>query len=149
MAFGNATKGDLKKISGGGGSGGTTNYNDLSNKPSINGVTLSGNKTSSDLQISGSITIDDITTDILDSTKKVDVTEYKAFWFLYQDTANPVQTISSGMYVMSAMTDGMRLLCSTTNNYCVYDVHVASGEIYLTKSPDGTPMDIYKVYGIK
>lgn len=53
MAFGNATKGYVKKHSGGGGGGGTTNYNDLSNKPSINGVTLSGNKTSEDLGISG------------------------------------------------------------------------------------------------
>lgn len=35
----------------GGGSGGTTNYNDLTNKPSINGVTLEGNKTSEDLGI--------------------------------------------------------------------------------------------------
>lgn len=35
---------------GGGGTGG--NYNDLQNKPSINGVTLSGNKTTSDLGIS-------------------------------------------------------------------------------------------------
>ena len=35
---------------GGGGTGG--NYNDLENKPSINGVTLSGNKTTSDLGIS-------------------------------------------------------------------------------------------------
>ena len=33
----------------GGGGGGTSNYNDLSNKPQINGVTLTGNKTSSDL----------------------------------------------------------------------------------------------------
>ena len=32
-------------------SGGTSNYNDLTNKPSINGVTLSGNKTTSDLGI--------------------------------------------------------------------------------------------------
>ena len=31
--------------------GGTTNYNDLDNKPSINGVTLSGNKTASDLMV--------------------------------------------------------------------------------------------------
>lgn len=31
------------------GSGGTTDYDDLSNKPSINGVTLSGSKTASDL----------------------------------------------------------------------------------------------------
>lgn len=36
---------------GGGGGGGTTNYNDLSNKPSINSVTLSGNVTSDQLGI--------------------------------------------------------------------------------------------------
>lgn len=33
---------------------GTTDYTDLSNKPSVNGVTLVGNKTSDDLHISGS-----------------------------------------------------------------------------------------------
>lgn len=33
------------------GSGGTTNYNDLENKPSINGVELIGNKTSGDLKM--------------------------------------------------------------------------------------------------
>lgn len=53
MAFGNATKGYVKKHSGGGGGGGTTNYSELSNKPQINGVTLDGNKTSEDLGISG------------------------------------------------------------------------------------------------
>lgn len=37
--------------SGGGGSGGTTNYNALENKPSVNGVTLTGNKTTEDLNI--------------------------------------------------------------------------------------------------
>lgn len=37
----------------GGGGGGTSNYNQLNNKPSINGVTLQGNKTSADLNISG------------------------------------------------------------------------------------------------
>lgn len=39
-------------IGGGGGSTGTTNYNDLTNKPTINGVEVSGNKTSADLNIS-------------------------------------------------------------------------------------------------
>ncbi len=39
---------DLPTIAGGGG-GGTNNYNELLNKPQINGTTLSGNKTSSDL----------------------------------------------------------------------------------------------------
>ena len=42
--------------SGGSGSTGTTNYNDLTNKPKINGVELSGNKTSSDLKISSETT---------------------------------------------------------------------------------------------
>lgn len=44
---------ELKEVieAGGGGGGGTTNYNALSNKPSINGVTLQGNKTTSDLNI--------------------------------------------------------------------------------------------------
>lgn len=39
---------DIADNAGGGGSG-TSNYNDLSNKPSINNTTLSGNKTSSEL----------------------------------------------------------------------------------------------------
>ena len=34
-------------------SGGTSDYSELTNKPSINGVTLTGNKTSADLGISG------------------------------------------------------------------------------------------------
>ena len=39
----------LKK--GGGGGGGTSNYNDLTNLPQVNGITLQGNKTSTDLGI--------------------------------------------------------------------------------------------------
>lgn len=35
----------------GGGAGGTTNYDDLTNKPKVNGIILSGNKTSADLGI--------------------------------------------------------------------------------------------------
>ena len=39
---------------GGGGGGGTSDYSALSNKPRINSVTLSGNKTSSDLGLQSS-----------------------------------------------------------------------------------------------
>lgn len=47
-----STNWQVYKLSeGGSGGGGTTNYNDLTNKPSINGVTLSGNKTTNDLGI--------------------------------------------------------------------------------------------------
>lgn len=38
-----------RKPLGGGGGGGTDNYNNLSNKPSVNGVTLSGDKTATEL----------------------------------------------------------------------------------------------------
>lgn len=43
--------GSTMTISSSGGGGGSTNYNDLSNKPSINNVTLSGNKSLTDLGI--------------------------------------------------------------------------------------------------
>lgn len=43
---------ELKQvIEAGGGGGGTTNYNNLSNKPQVNGITLSGNKTAADLSL--------------------------------------------------------------------------------------------------
>ena len=41
---------------GSGGDGGTTNYNDLSNKPILNGVEISGDKTSADYKISAQVT---------------------------------------------------------------------------------------------
>lgn len=44
-----------------GGSGGTSDYNDLSNKPKINGVELKGNKSLSDLGIKQEYTASDIT----------------------------------------------------------------------------------------
>lgn len=58
MAFGNATKGYVKKHAGGGGGGSvTTDYPALTNKPSINGIELLGNKTSADLGISGGVSV--------------------------------------------------------------------------------------------
>ena len=38
-------------MNGGGGEGGTSNYNDLQNKPTLNGVTIEGDKTSEDYGI--------------------------------------------------------------------------------------------------
>ena len=49
-------------LSNGGGSGGTSNYEDLSNKPAINSTTLSGNKSLSDLGIQA----------VIDSNNKLD-----------------------------------------------------------------------------
>lgn len=46
---------------GGGSGGGTTDYTALSNKPQINGVTLTGNKTSGDLKLQSALNISDKT----------------------------------------------------------------------------------------
>jgi len=43
--------GAINELEAGGGGGGTSNYNDLTNKPQVNSVTLSGDKTSSDLKV--------------------------------------------------------------------------------------------------
>lgn len=57
--------------SGGGGTGGTDNYADLSHKPSINGVELSGNKTAAALGLgtytkpSGGIPASDIASGVI------------------------------------------------------------------------------------
>lgn len=62
----------------GGGGGGTSNYNDLSNKPSINGNTLRGNKTASELGLgtyskpSGGIPKSDLTSAVQTSLGKAD-----------------------------------------------------------------------------
>lgn len=56
---------DQLEAGGGGGGGGTTNYNELSNKPSIAGQQLVGNKTLSDL---GAATPSDITNAFSPST---------------------------------------------------------------------------------
>lgn len=50
-----------EKVYVGDGTGGTSNYNDLENKPQINGVPLEGNKTSKDLGIKQEYTANDIT----------------------------------------------------------------------------------------
>lgn len=52
---------------GGSGSGGTTDYNALTNKPSINGITLTGNKTPLDLGITFTIPISEPTNKVLGS----------------------------------------------------------------------------------
>ena len=55
---------ELKKvIEEGGGGGGTTNYNALSNKPQINDVELSGNKSLDDLGIQSELTFDSTPTE--------------------------------------------------------------------------------------
>lgn len=69
-----------KEQGSGGGGGGSTDYTDLSNKPQINGTTLTGNKTTSDLSLPDSLEdMDDVEiTDVEDGqTLKWDETASK------------------------------------------------------------------------
>ena len=72
------TEKGIKINSTGGGSGGTSDYTDLTNKPSINNVTLIGNKTSSDLGLgtyskpSGGIPSTDLASAVQTSLGKAD-----------------------------------------------------------------------------
>ena len=68
----------LKK--GGGGGGGTSNYNELSNLPQINGITLQGNKSSSDLEIPNLVIISEDDYNALSNEEKHDLTK---LYFLY------------------------------------------------------------------
>ena len=145
MAFGNATKGDLKKISGGGGSGGTSNYNDLSNKPSINGVTLSGNKSSSDLHISASVNFTDVTTEIT-TGDGIDITTINGLMIVSKD-------VFDRLYIMpipsACITNTRRYMNGYTvesgnNNgtYCILEASVSSNICNIT-TVDGTIHAIY------
>lgn len=60
-----------KQLAGGGGGSGTDSYNDLSNLPKINDVTLSGNKSSSALGLQSEITSDSkLASDLVDDTNQ-------------------------------------------------------------------------------
>lgn len=58
--------------SGGGGEPGSTNYNDLSNKPSINSITLTGNKTTTQLGLASATQINQTNTTVSNLSAEVD-----------------------------------------------------------------------------
>lgn len=57
--------------SGGGGEPGSNNYNDLSNKPSINNITLTGNKTTTQLGLASAAQINQTNTNVSNLTNTV------------------------------------------------------------------------------
>lgn len=88
---------DWNKIpsSGGGGGGtGTDNYNELNNKPSINGTVLSGNKSLDNLGIQAKLTFDSAPTE--DSENPVESGGVYSALADKQDTISDLSTIRSG-----------------------------------------------------
>lgn len=80
-----------KWVNGEGGGGGTTNYNTLNNLPSINGVTLKGNKTTSDI----GIVVPTKTSDLTNDSGFITANDVKKS--VYVDTI-PMETIEDAIY---------------------------------------------------
>ena len=99
----------LESISGGGGGGGgTTNYNALTNKPSINSVELSGNKTLSDLGIQSAIdSSHKISADLVSTSGTTNQFNMQADWTQTTNTA--------GDYIKNKPNLGTAALAATTD----------------------------------
>ena len=127
---------------GSGGGGGTSDYTDLTNKPSINNVTLSGNKTAADLGLgtytkpSGGIPASDLSSAVLSPYRtaaaqdEIDATQDSAIGVVI--TGNrPSRAVSAGQYVMvknstiSGITDGLY----TTNAALSPSVNVTAANL--------------------
>lgn len=95
----------------GGGSGGTTNYNELTNKPSINGVTLSGNKSSEDLGIEISVPL--ITIDMQDRLREETLNEVSEFITQNINKVVYINIVDGSVFQSS----GYIYIQNTINNY--------------------------------
>ena len=145
MAFGNATKGYVRAHSGGGGGGSTSNYNQLSNKPQINGVELTGNKSSSDLGISG-VNFTDVTSKIASG---IDISNINGLliigeWF---DSATNKHWIFSSAYPTSLLSADNILSVGDDRSTVYIDVSVNNNIVTLSKNSGSTSdRNIYKVF---
>ena len=128
-------------IGGGGSSTGTTNYNDLTNKPTLNGVEISGNKTSADYKISAEITQVDHGT--ADTTFELPANQYhtwgevasltltlgagtsgqaNGYWFSF-DSGDTATTLSLPETVKTdiVVEPNMHYECSIVGNYMTFE----------------------------
>ena len=89
-----------------GGSGGTTDYEELSNKPSIGGVTLSGNKTASDLGLATPSDIPDDLADLNDDATHRLVTDIEKTTWNGKSTVSVSQVQSTGTKIATVNVNG-------------------------------------------
>lgn len=134
------------KLKNSGGAGGTSDYNDLTNKPKINGVELSGNKTSSDLKISSETTQVDHGT--ADTTFELPANQYhtwgeissltltlgvetsgqaNSYWFSF-DSGDTATTLSLPETVKTdiVVEPNTHYECSIVDNYMTFEGWEAS-----------------------
>ena len=125
----------------GGGTGGTSNYNDLTNKPTLNGVEISGNKTSADYKISPQVTQVDHGT--ADTTYQLPPNQYhtwgevasltiklgaetsgqaNGYWFSF-DSGDTATTLSLPESIKTdiVVESNMHYECSIVGNYMTFE----------------------------
>lgn len=109
----------LEQSGGGGGGGGTSDYNDLSNKPSINGVQLVGNKTMTQLKLDeiywvkyGTTTYTEIGNEL--NNGKLPICEYAGRYYIYS------QTIGTTRFFVSLYVSNSQMVWVTVNSSNVW-----------------------------
>lgn len=108
---------------GGGGGGGTSNYNDLTNKPQINSVTLSGNKSLSDL----GITYESETAASGGTALSLVTTGEKYAWNNKQNTISDLSTIRSGAALGATAVQPETGKGLSTNDYTTAEKNKLAG----------------------
>lgn len=158
-----STNWQAHKLSEGG--SGTSNYNDLANKPSINSVELSGNKTASDLGLQSELTFDNVPTDgsnnpvksdgIYDSEKDIYAVMGKMgaknlLPYPYKETTKTQNGIT-----FTDNGDGTITANGTATNDAIIVLYQSSvsllkaGRYILSGCPEGGGTDIYKIQAAK
>ena len=129
------------KLKNSGGAGGTSDYNDLTNKPTLNGVEISGDKTSADYKISAETTQIDHGT--ADTTFELPPNQYhtwgeissltltlgaetsgqaNGYWFSF-DSVDTATTLSLPETVKTdiVVEPNMHYECSIVDNYMSFE----------------------------
>lgn len=109
----------------GGGTGGTTNYNDLSNKPQINSVVLSGNKTSADLGLADASDIPTALSDLTDDVTHRTVTDTeKSTWNSKQSALDSTQ-----LFAVNSGIDSTKVAQIATNASDISTLQTQMGDV--------------------
>lgn len=125
----------LAKQLGGGGGGGSSNYNDLSNKPSINSVTLSGNKSAGDLGLQNQIEVINKTSSDTSQTLEPD-----KFYVWPEMSALAVTVTSTGMYAFRFTSGSTPTTLTVTGATMPDSFTVEANRVY--------EVNIYQGYGV-